>query len=156
MQLKSDAFEPGGDIPRRYTKDGENVSPPLRWSDIPNGTRELALVMEDTKTGRGGPFTHWVLYGISAERDSLPDDLSHKRHPELEGDARHGTNDLENVGYDGPQPPLGRAHEFHFKLYALDRAVDAEAGLAKRELENRLANHVLAEAELIGRYARPR
>lgn len=160
MQAQSDAFDQDGTIPRRYTKDGENISPPLRWSDVPNGAKEMALVLLDTKARQPRPFTHWILYGIDPGLDGLPEGISHRRTPELEEpDGRkllQGRNDLENVGYDGPQPPLGPAHDYHFKLYALDRSLPAKPGIPRRELEDYLQGHVLAEAELVGHYSRPR
>jgi Raf kinase inhibitor-like YbhB/YbcL family protein len=158
MQLQSNAFAAEDSIPRRYTKDGENISPPLHWSDLPPGTKELALVLLDTKARDPRPFTHWLIYGIDPALDELPEGISHRRSPAANGDEQQlhqGRNDLENVGYDGPQPPLGPAHEYHFRLYALDASLPAEAGLARPELESHLRGHVLDEAELVAYYARP-
>lgn len=157
MELQSKAFDEDDTIPRRYTKDGENISPPLAWSDVPDGTKEMILVLLDTKAREPRPFTHWILYGIDPALDELPEGVSHQRSPEVDGrELLQGRNDLENVGYDGPQPPLGPAHDYHFKLYALDKPLEAGPGISRREVEQNMAGHVLAETELVAHYARPR
>jgi hypothetical protein len=155
MELRSPAFEPGGEIPRRYTKDGDNVPPPLAWHDVPGATRELVLTLVDIRARQPRPFTHWVVYGLSPERADLPEGVAHHEASPPDTDIRQGRNDLENVGYDGPQPPKGSPHEYHFTLLALDTTLDAEPGLGREELEARVGGHVLARAELVGRYARP-
>lgn len=137
-------------------KTGANISPPLRWSDVPDGTKELALVLLDTKARDPRPFTHWLLYGIDPALDGLPEGISHQRSEGSDGQrVLQGRNDLENIGYDGPQPPLGPAHDYHFKLYALDCPLSARPGMSRDEFEQRTQGHVLAETELVAHYARP-
>ncbi len=154
VQLASKAFEPGGDIPLRYTKDGDDLSPPLEWDEVPEQTRELALLLVD-RSRDPRPFAHWIIYGIPPEQRSLPEGAAGHRARTRNGELKQGRNDLENIGYDGPEPPLGPAHEYHFRLLALDAPLDAEPGLPRDELERQVEGHVLDEAELVGHYARP-
>jgi Raf kinase inhibitor-like YbhB/YbcL family protein len=147
IQVSSQAFEPGGAIPKKYTGEGQDVSPPLAWSGLPEGTRELALVCDDPDAPTAKPFVHWVLYKIPADRSGLP-----------EGDARgalEGENDFGGTGYGGPMPPRGHGtHRYRFKVYALDAELEVVAGLTKDELLRAIEGHVLAEGELVGTYER--
>jgi Raf kinase inhibitor-like YbhB/YbcL family protein len=147
IQVSSPAFEPGGTIPKKYTGEGQDVSPPLAWSGLPEGTRELALVCDDPDAPTSKPFVHWVLYKIPADLSGLP-----------EGDARgalEGENDFGGTGYGGPMPPRGHGtHRYRFKTYALDTELGVVAGLTKDELLRVIEGHVLAEGELVGTYER--
>jgi Raf kinase inhibitor-like YbhB/YbcL family protein len=147
VQVSSPAFEPGGAIPQKYTGEGRDVSPPLRWTGLPEGTREIALICDDPDAPSPEPFVHWVAYGIPADREGLP-----------EGDARgalEGENDFGDTGYRGPMPPRGHGvHHYHFKVYALDAELGAPAGLTKGRLLETMEGHVLSEGELVGAYER--
>ncbi len=146
MELTSPAFAPGAPIPRKYTGEGEDVSPPLVWSDPPEGTRELALICDDPDAPMPTPWVHWVAYKISPERRSLAEGA--------QDGFRQGRNDFGRRSYGGPMPPRRHGvHHYHFKLYALDIELPNEE-LTKAELLERIEGHVLAEAELVGTYER--
>jgi Raf kinase inhibitor-like YbhB/YbcL family protein len=150
--LRSPAFADGGEIPARYTCEGEDVSPALAWSDPPAGTRSFALIVDDPDApDPAAPrmtWVHLVLYDLPADARGLPEALSAAALP---AGARSGTNDWKRTGYGGPCPPVGR-HRYVFKLYALDAALGDRGALAKRDLERALEGHVLARAELVGTY----
>lgn len=156
MRLESDAFEDQGEFPVEYTKDGRNMSPPLRWSGLPSGTRELALTFENITPQTQEPYLHWLIYKIPADRDGLPEGLKHKRDPEEPAEALHGVNALGNVGYDGPLGTVNRTFRFRFRLYALDRPLDLGPGADKAAFECAIDGHVLDQAELTVRYERAR
>jgi Raf kinase inhibitor-like YbhB/YbcL family protein len=144
--LESTAFEPGGAIPPRHTCEGEDTSPPLSWSDPPDGTRSLALVVDDPDAPVG-TFTHWVAWGI---------DPSTGRLGEGGSPPFAGRNDFGSLGWRGPCPPKGHGrHRYFFRLHALDAEVPGlERGTAKEDLERAIAGHVLGVAELVGTYER--
>lgn len=148
--LKSPAFSHGEEMPSRYTGEGENVSPPLEWTDPPPQTRSLALIMEDPDAP-GGTFRHWAIYNIAADRRLLPEGVGHGVKTEPLG---HGINSYGHPRYDGPMPPeADDAHRYHFHLLALD--VES-LGVPKEpvaDLWDLVRPHVIAEAELIGSYA---
>ncbi|MGH3072806.1 MAG: YbhB/YbcL family Raf kinase inhibitor-like protein [Gaiellaceae bacterium] len=143
--LRSDAFEHGQPIPSQYSCDGQDRSPPLSWSEPPEETRSLALIVDDPDAP-SGTFTHWLAWGIDPAAGGLG-----------EGDRpqREGQNDFGTSGYGGPCPPPGHGlHHYSFRLAALDSELDLAAGTGKQELEQALAGHVLTVAELIGTYER--
>lgn len=147
MNITSEAFAPGEPIPRQYTADGEDISPPLAWTGLPDGTRELALVCDDPDAPTPEPWVHWVLYGISPDADGLPEGGV--------GAAIGGSNSWNTVGYRGPAPPPGHGtHHYHFTLYALDTALKLAPGATKGELLDAMVGHVLDSCELVGMYAR--
>lgn len=150
--LSSPAFRNGEAIPAKYTGDGENLSPPLAWTDPPSGTRSFALITEDPDAP-SGTFRHWGLYNISADRSMLPEGIGHGAKTEPMGRA---VNDFSHPRYDGPAPPKGHGtHHYHFRLAALDvEALDEPATLSVAELWRHAQPHMLGEAELVGTYAR--
>lgn len=150
IKVTSQAFEEGGMIPRQYTCDGGDISPPLEWSGVPDGTMSLALVCDDPDAPMG-TWVHWVLYGIPAGTRHLPEDVPSGK--KLDSGARHGINDFRRFGYGGPCPP-GGTHRYYFKLYALDIELEHEAGLAKADLLKAMEGHILAEGRLMGKYKR--
>jgi Raf kinase inhibitor-like YbhB/YbcL family protein len=151
LRVTSAKFDPGGMIPAKYTCDGLDVSPPLAWTEgVPGGTRSFALIVDDPDAP-SGTFTHWVLFNLPAQATGLPENVP--REPTLSNGARQGTNGFRRIGYGGPCPPSGQ-HRYFFKLYALYAALDLRDGAAKDELTEAMRGHVLAEAELMGRYAR--
>jgi Raf kinase inhibitor-like YbhB/YbcL family protein len=151
LELSTPAFAPGGDIPVEHTCDGADVSPALQWTVPPDGTVSLALVVDDPDAP-GRTWVHWVLYNIPPAQRELPEHVEAK--DTLPSGARHGTNDFGRVGYGGPCPPPGPAHRYFFRLYALDTALELRHGAKRRALDAAMKGHVLASAELVGRYQR--
>lgn len=150
MKITSTAFADEGMIPRRFTCDGEDVSPPLGWQGLPDGAKSLALIADDPDAPRK-TWVHWVLYNLPAARGDLPEGVPPERT--LAGGGRQGTNDFGRIGYGGPCPPSG-THRYFFKLYALGAQLDLLPGATKEELLRAMEGHVLAEAQLMGRYRR--
>ena len=151
FRLSSDAFEEGGEIPARYTCEGEDVSPPLAWSEPPPGTRSLVLIVDDPDAPdpRAPKLTwvHWVIVGLPPTAGELQPGVEASALP---GSARFGRNDWKREDYGGPCPPIGRHRYFH-KLYALDIELP-RAATTKADLERAMQDHVLARAELVGTY----
>ncbi|RMG08830.1 MAG: YbhB/YbcL family Raf kinase inhibitor-like protein [Cyanobacteria bacterium J055] len=152
MKLESTAFTPNQLIPSTYTCEGKDISPPLSWSEPPEGTKSFALIVDDPDAP-GRTFVHWVLYNLPPTTRQLPEGLSHQ--PELSLGGIQGKNDFDRYGYGGPCPPSG-THRYYFKLYALDTELDLALGVTKPQLLKEIEGHVLAEAELIGHYSRKR
>jgi Raf kinase inhibitor-like YbhB/YbcL family protein len=150
IELTSTAFAEGGTFPKKYTADGENVSPPLKWSDPPQGTRSFALVCEDPDAP-GGTWVHWVVFNLPTESRSL--EVAVSTEETLQDGAKQGKNDFKKIGYGGPAPPSG-THRYYFKLYALDRPLDLAAGANREELQRAMKDHVLGGGQLMGRYGR--
>jgi Raf kinase inhibitor-like YbhB/YbcL family protein len=151
FELQSPAFSPGGEIPVKYTCDGRDVSPPLRWTDLPAGTNGLALIGDDPDAP-GGTWVHWVLYGMKVTARELPEGVP--AQDTAVGIGRQGLNDFKRVGYGGPCPPRGPAHRYFFKLYALDVEPALPPRNTKAALLKAMEGHVLGQAELMGRYQR--
>jgi len=149
--LRSAAFASRGAIPAKYTCEGKDVSPPLAWSGAPAGTRSFALIVDDPDApDPAAPkrvWVHWLLYDLPADTRELAEGASHS----LPAGTREGSNDWKRTGYGGPCPPIGRHRYFH-KLYALDVALGDRGALGKGELEQAMAGHVLAHAELVATY----
>jgi len=150
MKIYSSVFKAGGNIPSRYTIDGINVSPPLEWDEIPDGSQSLALICDDPDAPMG-TWVHWVLFNLPPHKSGLPEGISPV--PILSDGTRHGKNDFGKIGYGGPAPPSG-THRYFFKLYALDIKLSCESGLKKQELLDEMKGHILAEAQLMGTYNR--
>lgn len=151
MQLTSPAFEENEVIPKKYTGDGDDVSPPLTWTEPPAGTKSFALINDDPDAPVG-TWVHWVVYDLSGDLRALPEAVPKTR--ELDNGARQGITDFHRVGYGGPAPPKGPFHRYFFKLYALDAKLALPLGASKRNLLEAMAGHILAEAQLMGRYKR--
>jgi Raf kinase inhibitor-like YbhB/YbcL family protein len=155
LSIQSSAFEANGEIPRKYSGEGENLSPPLRWSGIPAETKELLLICEDPDAPKAEPFIHWVLYGLPPDRTRLPEGVPAMEALALIADARQGKNSAGEAGYVGPMPPVGHGvHHYHFQLFALDEPVRLENNPDRRDLAAAMSGHVLAVGELIGTYER--
>jgi len=151
VQLTSLAFEPGSDIPAQFTCDGSNVSPALAWSSPPEGTQCFALIMDDPDAP-GRTWVHWVLYDLPATERELPEGVPPREM--LPSGGRQGRNDFRRTGYGGPCPPPGPAHRYYFRLYALDVRPRVKAGATWEQLDRSMSGHILAHAELMGRYRR--
>jgi Raf kinase inhibitor-like YbhB/YbcL family protein len=151
MTLTSSAFKPNGHIPSKYTCEGDDISPPLAWNGVPEGTKSLVLIIDDPDApDPKAPqrlWVHWVVYNIPPDTKSLPENVGKTGLPQ--GTAI-GLNDFKKTGYGGPCPPIGRHRYFH-KLYALDSTLDLK-GATKSQIEQAMNGHVLANAELIGTY----
>jgi len=157
VELTSTAFDQGKPIPTKYTGEGADVSPPLSWSGLPEGTRELALICDDPDAPRPQPWVHWVIYKLPADTAGLAEGVEPK--PELTEpvEAMQGENSWpsgQTIGYRGPMPPPGKPHRYFFKLYALDTELDAEPGLSKEALLAKMKNHILDTGQLMGTYKR--
>lgn len=156
--ITSSAFVQGHPIPKKYTGEGADVSPPLAWTGLPEGTKELALICDDPDAPRAEPWVHWVVYKIPATATGLPEGVPKRSHLKEPAAALQGKNswpDGENIGYGGPMPPIGHGvHHYYFKLYALDTELDVEPELDKKTLLEKMQGHVLAEEVLLGTYER--
>jgi len=151
LELTSSAFQEGQPIPRQHTGDGKDVSPALKWTDPPAGTKSFALICDDPDAPRK-TWVHWVLFNLSAESRELGEGVPAQET--LPGPARQGKNDFGKIGYGGPAPPRGKPHRYYFKLYALDTVLDLPAGASKADLVKAMEGHILGEAQLMGTYAR--
>ena len=149
--LQTSAFEPGGEIPAQYTCSGTDISPQLTWSEVPAGTQALALIVDDPDAP-SGTFTHWVLYNLPPQEKELRENLP--KTEQLSNGALQGRNDFRRTGYGGPCPPPGKPHRYFFKLYALGTKLNLKAGATKSELEAAIKGHILAQAELMGKFKR--
>jgi hypothetical protein len=157
IQLSSTAFDNNAPIPRIYTGESDDHSPPLAWEGAPDDAKEFALICDDPDAPSAEPWVHWVIYGIPAEVHALPEGLSANAQLTSPVAAKQGKNSWPSgatVGYRGPMPPPGKTHHYHFKLYALDTKVDSAPSATKSELLKAIQGHVLAEGELIGTYSR--
>lgn len=145
LQLTSSAFNESGSIPSQYTCDGDNISPPLSWQGVPEGTKSLALIVDDPDAP-SKTWVHWVVYNI-------PETV----HEALEGQSPkkslQGTNDFHDMGYGGPCPPSG-SHRYFFKLYALGSTLTLAPGATKQQVEQAMEGHILEKTALIGVYER--
>jgi Raf kinase inhibitor-like YbhB/YbcL family protein len=151
IQLTSTAFKDGEVIPRQHTCDGENLSPPLAWSGIPASTRSLALIADDPDAP-SGTWVHWVVYNLDAAASALPQGVA--KYQDQGGAGASGTNSFRKPGYSGPCPPAGPTHRYYFKLYALDTSLNLKSGASKEDLLKAMQGHILAQGQLMGRYAR--
>ena len=156
MTITSSAFAHNGAMPKQYTCEGKDVSPPLTWSGIPGKAKSLALIVDDPDApDPAAPkmtWVHWVLYNIPPGATGLPQGV---KQADLPKGTREGLNDWKRTGYGGPCPPIGRHRYFH-KLYALDTLLPDLGKVTKQELEKAMKGHILASAELIGTYKRSR
>ena len=152
FEISTSAFEPEGDIPSQYTCEGDDVSPALTWTAPPEGTRSLALVVQDPdapdpKVPRI-TWIHWVLYNLPPEAGSLARGV---RSEDLPPGTRRGQNSWKRMGYGGPCPPIGR-HRYYFKLYALDTVLENKGALSNYQLQRAMTGHILAETETMCTY----
>ena len=140
--ITSNAFEDGGKIPVKYTCDGQDISPPLEFWDIPEGTQSLALIVVDPDAP-SGDFFHWIVWNITPgpgiDENSVP--------------GVEGRNSFGKISYNGPCPPSG-THRYFFRVFALDTELNLESGSKVDELEKAMQGHVLSEGQLMGRYGR--
>lgn len=150
MELKSQVFQSGAMIPSNYTCDGQDVSPPLSWSDPPVGTISFALISDDPDAPMG-TWVHWVIWNIPASTRVLEENFP--KTASLPNGTKQGTTDFHRVGYGGPCPPSG-THRYFFKLYALDTTLNLPSSTTKKDLEQAMQGHILGQTELMGTYRR--
>jgi len=145
IQITSTAFKEGDKIPRIYSCDDQNVSPPLSWTGVPTNTVSLVLIMDDPDAP-SGTWVHWVLYNLQPGLTGLDQGKT--------GGGIDGKNDFGRLGYGGPCPPRGSTHRYYIKLYALDKLLDLKAGATKAQVESTMHGHILAQGQLMGKYSR--
>ena len=143
MKITSSAFQEGGNIPSKFSRDGGNVNPPLRVEGTPANAKSLVLIVDDPDAPVG-LFTHWLVWNIDPKTTEIPE----KGVPK---GAVEGTNDYPNLGYGGPQPPLG-THRYYFRIFALDQTLDLRSGAKRLELDKAMSGHIIAQGQLMGRY----
>jgi Raf kinase inhibitor-like YbhB/YbcL family protein len=146
FELTSAAFAPGQQIPVKYTCDGQDISPPLQWSDSPPATQSFALIFDDPDAPVG-TWDHWILFNLPANTRNLPEQAAPP------AGTQDGKNSWGRTGYGGPCPP-GGTHRYFFKLYALDTTLNLNTGADKKQLEQAMKGHILAQTELMGTYSR--
>jgi Raf kinase inhibitor-like YbhB/YbcL family protein len=149
--LTTSAFANGSTIPKQFTCSGADISPALTWSGAPDGTKSFALIVDDPDAPVG-TWTHWVAWNLPASVHSLPENTV--KAEQLHDGTLQGRNDFRKIGYGGPCPPPGKPHRYFFKLYALDAKLTLKAGATKAELEQAMNGHILAQAEVMGKFAR--
>ncbi len=145
MKITSSAFQEGGDIPSKFSRDGQNINPALRIEGTPSNVKSLLLIMDDPDAPVG-LFTHWLVWNI----DPKTTEIAEKSVPK---GAVQGTNDYPTLGYGGPQPPSG-THRYYFKIFALDQTLDLKAGAKRAEVDAAMRGHVIAQGELMGHYSK--
>lgn len=152
LKITSPAFEDGGPMAAKYTCEGQDIAPPLQWEGIPDGTRSLALIMDDPDApDPAAPkmtYVHWVLYNLPPDAGGLPEGVTSSNLP---AGTLEGVNDWRRTGYGGPCPPIGRHRYFH-KLYALDVVLENLKQPTKKRLLEAMEGHVIAQAEVVGTY----
>jgi len=151
LRISSAAFAAGEMIPKKFTCDGPDVSPKLSWGVGPEKTQSFVLIMDDPDAP-AGTWVHWVLFDLPADAKVLSEGVA--KDEQLAKGGRQGRNDFGKIGYGGPCPPPGNPHRYFFKLYALDAKLNLKAGVTKADVERDMKGHILAQAELMGRYGR--
>jgi Raf kinase inhibitor-like YbhB/YbcL family protein len=144
IKITSSAFQEGANIPSKFTCDGSDTSPPLQITGVPSKAKSLVLIADDPDAP-SGLFTHWLIWNIPPQTNSIAEGAAPK--------GVHGTNDFGKFGYKGPCPPPG-THRYSFKIFALDRELDLRALAKRSQVDAAMKGHVIAQAELVGRYAR--
>lgn len=151
LTISSSAFSSGGTMPKKFTCDGPDVSPPLTWTEPPAATKSFALLVDDPDAPVGN-WSHWAMWNLPASSRGLPEAVS--KEVSLPDGTEQGKNDFGKTGYNGPCPPPGKLHRYYFKLFALDTRLDLKAGSRKKELETAMKGHIVAQSEWMGTYGR--
>ncbi len=150
MEILSSAFDEGAMILEKYTCDDIDISPPIKWSSIPEGTKTFAIICDDPDAPMG-TWVHWVIYNLPADINELSENIPLSEI--LTNGTKQGRNDFGKIGYGGPCPP-GGTHRYYFKVYALSKKLMVESGITKSELLKAMEGHILSEGKLMGRYKR--
>jgi Raf kinase inhibitor-like YbhB/YbcL family protein len=151
LEISSGAFGNGQTIPKQYTADGKNVSPPLTWNQPPSGTKSLALICDDPDAPVG-TWVHWVVYGLSPQSSGLAEGVL--AQASVANQCQQGVNSFHKIGYGGPSPPPGKPHRYFFKLFALDSDPAFKGPATAKQLEEAMRGHTLAAGEIMGTYGR--
>jgi Raf kinase inhibitor-like YbhB/YbcL family protein len=151
LKLTSSAFKEGETIPVKYTGEGDDISPPLKWNKPPEGTKSFVIICDDPDAPMG-VWDHWVLYNIKPSVTDLSEGVA--KEADLPDGSIQGKNSSGKTGYNGPMPPKGKAHRYFFRIYALDTLLKLEAGVNKNSVIKAMEGHILAEGQLMGKYAR--
>ena len=151
FQLESSAFKEGETIPRQFTCEGEDISPALRWTAPPPGTRSFVLIVEDPDAP-SGVWTHWIVYNLPSLAREMPENVP--KQDQVPGGGFQGLNSFGKIGYGGPCPPSGKPHRYFFHLYALDTVLSLKAGAGKQEVLDAAKGHIRARTQLMGRFGR--
>lgn len=151
LSVSSPSFSNGGEIPKKFTCSGPDVSPQLSWTEPPVGARTFALLVDDPDAPAGN-WNHWTMWNLPASARSLPEGVGKSQR--LPDGSEQGLNDFRKIGYNGPCPPANKSHRYHFKLYALDTKLSLNGDVGKPELEAALKGHILAQAEWMGTFHR--
>jgi Raf kinase inhibitor-like YbhB/YbcL family protein len=151
LTLSSPSFTDGGDIAKKFTCEGADISPQLSWTDPPAATKSFALLVDDPDAPVGN-WNHWTLWNLPPSARGLPEGMS--KEARLPDGSQQGLNDFRKTGYNGPCPPAGKPHRYYFRLFAVDSKLDLKPGDGKSELEAAIKGHILAQSELMGRFAR--
>ena len=157
IDVTSPTIKPNQPIPRDHTADGRNISPALNWTNVPDGTKELAVVCEDPDAGNPPPFVHWVIYRIPPTAKGVPENIPFEPGapmPREIAGAVQGTSGFRRPIYRGPAPPPGKVHHYHFVVYAVDANLGLDAGLTRAELLEKIKGHVIGQGELVATYER--
>jgi Raf kinase inhibitor-like YbhB/YbcL family protein len=155
FEIRSAAFHNGDAIPKIYSGEGKDISPPLEFTRPPKGTLEMALLVEDPDAPQPQPWVHWILYGLSPELRTLPEGVEAGQASLSHPKVHQGKNSFGKIGYGGPMPPPGHGwHHYHFKLFALDVPLKFQSVPSKPEFMKAIHGHVIAESELVGLYRR--
>jgi Raf kinase inhibitor-like YbhB/YbcL family protein len=157
LAVESPTLKADQPVPREYTADGRNMSPPLTWRNVPAGTRQLAVVCEDPDAGSPPPFVHWVIYKIPATAKGLPENIPFEPGAAMPSEiagAIQGLSGFRRPIYRGPAPPPGKVHHYHFIVYAIDADLDLKPGLNRSELLTAIQGHVIGQGELVATYER--
>ncbi len=151
LEITSTAFREGDRIPDKYTCQGQDISPPLAWTEPPEVTQSLALIVDDPDAPVG-VFTHWVIFNIPSDSRGLPEAVP--AQDQLPSGALQGKNGFGRTGYGGPCPPPGSPHRYQFTLYALEQPLDLKAGASKKQVLEAMQGRILAWGQLTGTYQR--
>ena len=152
IKISSTAFKEGENIPSKYTCDGVNISPQLRWNTVSAGVKSYAIIVEDPDAP-GGDFTHWIIYNIPASVNELHENVTPSRN--IPDEVMLGTNSFGRIGYGGPCPPPGKAHRYFFRSYALNTILHhLESGATKQQLLKAMEGHIIEQGHLMGKYKR--
>ena len=157
LVVDSPALKHDQPMPKDFTPDGRNVSPPITWSNVPAGTREFAVVLEDPDAGNPPPFVHWVIYKIPGTAKGLPENIPidpGAAMPAGVTGAIQGLNGFKRTVYRGPAPPPGKPHHYHFVVFALDAALDLKPGLTRADLLAAMKGHIIGQGEIVPIYER--
>ena len=158
ITVESPAIKTGDPMPRDFTPDGRNVSPPIAWTNLPTNTKKLAVICADFGAGVPPPWVHWVIYNIPATAKGLPEAVPIDPAAALPGEIRgamQGFNSWRRAIYRGPAPPAGTTHVYYFTVYALDADLDLKPNLTRAALLAAMKGHIIGQGEIVPTYARP-